>query len=153
MNRNTKYILLGAAVIWLLFGRTIDAVYNMLFKLYQFTIVSFNKDTTVIRVDIACKNTTTKELYIRTIDFDVFFNSGYVAHINNPVNRRIAANSTDILPVLLTIDNKSIGNEILQQLSSGIIDNWSITLKGRVSVDNIYLPLNMSFLASELLYD
>lgn len=153
MTKNTKYILLGAAVIWLLFGRTIDAFYNMLFKLYQFTIVSFSKDSTVIRVDVACKNTTTKELYIRTIDFDVYFNDQYVAHINNAVNRRIAANSTDILPVLITVDNTKISNSVLQQLSTGIIDNWSITLKGRVSVDNIYLPLNMSFLASELLYD
>lgn len=153
MTKNSKYILLGAAVIWLLWGRTVNAVYNLLFKLYQFTIVSLSKDTTVIRFDIATKNTTAKELYIRTIDFDVYFNDTCVAHINNPVNKIVYANSTEILPLLIIVDNKKISSGLLQQLSTGIIDNWSVTFKGKVSVDNLYLPLNMSFLATELLYD
>lgn len=151
ISKRTQYWLLGLGAIWMLFGRTINTLLNLGFRLDGFRIVSLSEDNTTFQVDIAIKNPTRHVLTVKGIDCMLKFNGDTVANIDQAVNRKVAAKAVTVVTIQATVRNTVVLNKLIEQLNTGVVDNWALTLTGSMSIDNSYYPFNLVWYAEDIL--
>lgn len=151
-NNDKIYWWLGiGAALWMLWGRTVNTIINLGFKLIGIQVVSLTQETTTLNLQIAIKNPTLHTLTLWAIKFNLSFNGEQIAVIDQAINRKIQGKEVTILNIQVTINNTETVNKLVEQLNSGIYDNWTIGLSGDVRVDNSYYPFSVVFFAEDLI--
>lgn len=151
-NENKFIWLFGiGAALWLLWGRTLNSIINLGFKLIGIQVVSLTQETTTLNLQIAIKNPTLHTLTLWGIKFNLSFNGEYIATIDQQINRKIRSKDVTTLNIQVTINNTEIVNKLVEQLNSGLYDNWNIGLAGNIRVDNSYYPFSAVFFAEDLI--
>lgn len=151
-NENKFIWLFGiGAALWLLWGRTLNSIINLGFKLIGIQVVSLTQETTTLNLQIAIKNPTLHTLTLWVIKFSLSFNGEYIATIDQQINRKIRSKDVTTLNIQVTINNTEIVNKLVEQLNSGLYDNWNIGLAGNIRVDNSYYPFSAVFFAEDLI--
>lgn len=153
MKNNDKiYWWLGiGAALWLLWGRTVNTIINLGFKLIGFQVVSLSQETTTLNLQIAIKNPTLHTLTLWAIKFNLTFNGEQIAVIDQAINRKIQGKGVTTLNIQATINNTEVVNKLVEQLNSGLYDNWNIGMAGNIRVDNSYFPFSVVFFAEDLI--
>ena len=152
MSKNKKYWWLGiGTALWLLWGKTAYTTLNLGFKLVGIQLLSYNTNKTTLNLQIAIKNPTIYTLTIWFIRFKLSFNGIYIAEINQQINRKVVGKGVTTINIQTTINNNEVVNQLVNQLNSGIFDNWDIGLSGKVKVDNSYYPFSAVFFAEDLI--
>lgn len=150
-----KYWLLGAGVfLWWLVGRTANAALNLQFKFagLRFLSIDNERQRATIAIEVAFKNITQHSMLVRNIAGKLYFNDAYIAHIDQRVNRHIAGGSVSVLSFVVDVNYNEVVQGLKAQLESNSLDNWAINLQGSLSVDNLYLPLNLNWYAEDFIY-
>lgn len=151
-NENKFIWLFGiGAALWLLWGRTANTIINLGFKLIGIQVVSLSQETTTLNLQVAIKNPTLHTLTLWGIKFNLSFNGEYIATIDQQINRKIRSKDVTTLNIQVTINNTEIVNKLVEQLNSGLYDNWNIGLAGNIRVDNSYYPFSAVFFAEDLI--
>ena len=151
-NENKFIWLFGiGAALWLLWGRTLNSIINLGFKLIGIQVVSLTQETTTLNLQVAIKNPTLHTLTLWGIKFNLSFNGEYIATIDQQINRKIKSKDVTTLNIQVTINNTEIVNKLVEQLNSGLYDNWNIGLAGNIRVDNSYYPFSAVFFAEDLI--
>ena len=151
-NENKFIWLFGiGAALWLLWGRTLNSIINLGFKLIGIQVVSLSQETTTLNLQVAIKNPTLHTLTLWGIKFNLSFNGEYIATIDQQINRKIRSKDVTTLNIQVTINNTEIVNKLVEQLNSGLYDNWNIGLAGNIRVDNSYYPFSAVFFAEDLI--
>lgn len=151
-NENKFIWLFGiGAALWLLWGRTLNSIINLGFKLIGIQVVSLSNETTTLNLQVAIKNPTLYTLTLWAIKFNLSFNGEYIATIDQQINRKIRSKDVTTLNIQVTINNTEIVNKLVEQLNSGLYDNWNIGLAGNIRVDNSYYPFSVVFFAEDLI--
>lgn len=151
-NENKFIWLFGiGAALWLLWGRTINSIINLGFKLVGIQVVSLSQETTTLNLQVAIKNPTLHTLTLWGIKFNLSFNGEYIANIDQQINRKIRSQAVSIINIQITINNTEVVNKLVEQLNSGLYDNWNIGMSGNVRVDNSYYPFSVVFFAEDLI--
>lgn len=151
-NENKFIWLFGiGAALWLLWGRTLNSIINLGFKLVGIQVVSLSKETTTLNLQVAIKNPTLHTLTLWAIKFNLSFNGEHIANIDQQINRKIRSQVVSIINIQITINNTEVVNKLVEQLNSGLYDNWNIGMSGNVRVDNSYYPFSVVFFAEDLI--
>ena len=137
--------------LWLLWGRTINSIINLGFKLIGIQVVSLTQETTTLNLNVAIKNPTLHTLTLWGIKFNLSFNGDHIANIDQQINRKIVSKAVSTLNIQVTIKNTEVVNKLVEQLNSGLYDNWNIGMSGNVRVDNSYFPFSVVFFAEDLI--
>lgn len=151
-NNDKIYWWLGiGAALWMLWGRTANTIINLGFKLIGIQVVSLTQETTTLNLQIAIKNPTLHTLTLWAIKFNLAFNGEQIAVIDQAINRKIQGKGITTLNIQVTINNSETVNKLVEQLNSGMYDNWTIGLSGNVRVDNSNYPFSAVFFAEDLI--
>lgn len=151
-SKNNFFWLFGiGAALWLLWGRTVNSIINLGFKLAGIQVVSFSKETTTLNLQVAIKNPTLHTLTLWGIKFNLSFNGEHIANIDQQINRKIKSRAVSVINIQVTIKNTEVVNKLVEQLNSGLYDNWNIGMSGNVRVDNSYYPFSVVFFAEDLI--
>lgn len=153
-NTTTPNYLLWTTIgitTWLLIGRTWYTLRRLMFKITGITLNTTGPATLAITPHIAIKNPTPYQLIIRQVRLDIYFNNTYIATIAQPIHRRINPRAITTITPQVLIQNTPTWTAILDQLNTGNIDNWLLTLHGRATIDNITAPIHTTILGSDII--
>ena len=121
-NENKFIWLFGiGAALWLLWGRTLNSIINLGFKLIGIQVVSLSKETTTLNLQVAIKNPTLYTLTLWAIKFNLSFNGEYIATIDQQINRKIRSKVVTTLNIQVTINNTEIVNKLVENKSLQIV--------------------------------
>lgn len=150
-ENNTLAWLLGIGFIWVLAGRTAYTALRLAFKLVGLRLVSISQENTKINLDIAIRNPTAYNVIVRDIYCTLYLNDVAVGQISQIVNRRITAKGITVITIQATVFNSELMQQFVQQLQSGIYDNWTVRVAGSVSADNSRYPFDVFMLAEDII--
>ena len=153
MKDSTKiFLLFGGLWLWNAGKRLYNQFNDLRFGIAGFKFITFSTEEKYIAVNVDFKiyNPYNLRLMFYSINSELLFNGKFVGKITSNINRYIYEKSETVIPITLKLHYQYLGEEIWQHITSGgRVDDWMLQIVGNTNIQNITIPLNLSFVLQD----
>lgn len=151
MTKTTKLILLATAGMAAYYIPTILAVLNL--EVSIVSVLPSNVRGSIIDavVTVKIKNKTGIRVNLQEIKADIILNGLKIAHFTEYESMPIMPHGESNFNVSFTIDAKTVGDELWQQLASHNLQNFVVDVPGTLLANNKLLPFRSTWTMNDII--
>ena len=144
---------LGLFGIAFIIGSRVKSIYNAIrYTIQNLRFVNFDLQSGNISLafDFVVYNPTMVSIMIDSLDGYIYLQNQQIGLVNMPVGRELRSKESTDIPVLVNVLSTDAISQIINLLSYSTMQQWTISLRGNLSVNNHDVAISYNYPMSNI---
>lgn len=148
-NTGKILALAGAGVAWIAY-RAYTAYKRLKYRFTNVRLVSSVGTQVTLGVDFEIYNPTAVSLSVGQFNADIYLQGSVVGHVFYDCNTVMLSNAISVFPLQVVVDTAKATTTAWNALAVSTIQEWTITIDGRLVVQGFEVPIRFDYPLSKL---